>query len=170
VDLLQWIEMHAMRDVALLTPRLRKEQFAANPSGLARSLADTALALRLPPPHLHVAGVASSAGTHTSQAGLRPAVHGHRRHTARAGGLSGDGQRWIDPKHRRFLVPCRVLSVVFRGLVKRGLKRAALLAKSNMRLWRKPWVVHAQPAGRADNVLDYLARGRPARQRARLDL
>jgi hypothetical protein len=31
VDLLQWIEMHAMRDVALLTPRLRKEQFAANP-------------------------------------------------------------------------------------------------------------------------------------------
>jgi hypothetical protein len=84
--------------------------------------------------------------------------HPHVHFLVTAGGLSVDGERWIDPRHRRFLVPCRVLSAVFRGLVKHGLKRAGLLAKIEARFWRKPWVVHAQHAGRGGKALDYLAR------------
>jgi hypothetical protein len=38
------------------------------------------------------------------------------------------------------------------------LKRAGLLSKAPVPVWRKNWVVHSQHAGRGDKVLEYLGR------------
>jgi len=75
-----------------------------------------------------------------------------------AGGLSPDGTQWIAPKNPAFLVPVQAVSVIFRATVCAGLQRAGLLDQVAPSTWTTPWVVHAQPAGRGQRVLDYLGR------------
>ena len=75
-----------------------------------------------------------------------------------AGGLSPDGTQWIAPKNPAFLVPVQAVSVIFRAKVCAGLRRAGLLDQVTPSTWTTPWVVHAQPAGRGQRVLDYLGR------------
>ena len=87
--------------------------------------------------------------------------HPHVHMLVTAGGLSHDGTSWIEPKHRRFLVPVEALSLIFRAKICAGLKKAGLLGGVPPSLWKKNWVVHSQHAGRRDRrekVLDYLAR------------
>ena len=84
--------------------------------------------------------------------------HPHVHMLVTAGGLSGDGSTWIDSKYPRFLVPVRALSVIFRAKFCAGLKKAGLLGDVLPSFWKKPWVVHAQHAGRGEKVLDYLGR------------
>jgi uncharacterized C2H2 Zn-finger protein len=84
--------------------------------------------------------------------------HPHAHFLVSAGGLSGDAQRWIAAKNPNFLVPVRALSKVFRAKVRDGLKAAGLLPQVPAAAWSQPWVVHAQPAGSGQKVLDYLAR------------
>jgi len=84
--------------------------------------------------------------------------HPHVHMLVTAGGLTSDGQTWVSPKHRKFLVPDRALSIIFRAKFCAGLKRAGLLSNSPIPVWKKNWVVHSQHAGRGDRVLDYLAR------------
>lgn len=86
--------------------------------------------------------------------------HPHAHFLVSAGGLSPDGQRWLEPKHRHFLVPVQALSKIFRAKVRDAFKRAGLSAGLPPSLWsrHKKWVVHAQPAGRGEKVLEYLGR------------
>ena len=84
--------------------------------------------------------------------------HPHVHLLVTAGGLSADGTQWIAPKNPAFLVPVQALSGIFRAKVCAGLQRAGLLDQVAPSTWTTPWVVHAQPAGRGQRVLDYLGR------------
>jgi len=84
--------------------------------------------------------------------------HPHVHLLVTAGGLSPDGTQWIAPKNPAFLVPVQALSVIFRAKVCAGLRRAGLLDQVSPEIWTTPWVVHAQPAGRGQRMLDYLGR------------
>ncbi len=84
--------------------------------------------------------------------------HPHVHLLVTAGGLSADGTAWITPKHRRYLVPVEALSPIFRAKMCAALKQAGLLQRVPAEVWQKDWVVHCQPAGRGEQVLDYLGR------------
>lgn len=84
--------------------------------------------------------------------------HPHVHMLVTAGGLAPDGHTWVRPKHPKFLVPDRALSIIFRAKFCAGLKRAGLLSNVPGPVWKKNWVVHSQHAGRGDKVLDYLGR------------
>jgi len=86
--------------------------------------------------------------------------HPHVHILASAGGLSADAQRWVQAKHPRFLVPVRALSQIFRAKIRDALRARGWLNDLPPQLWHRSqkWVVHAQPAGRGEKVLDYLAR------------
>lgn len=75
-----------------------------------------------------------------------------------AGGLSADGTQWLAPRHPAYLVPVQALSVLFRAKLCAALRQAGLLAHVPPGVWAKRWVVHCQPAGRGDQVLEYLGR------------
>jgi Putative transposase/Transposase zinc-binding domain len=84
--------------------------------------------------------------------------HPHAHFLVSAGGLSTDGQRWLEPQNPQFLVPVRALSLIFRAKMRDALKARGLLAGVPP-FWRsKKWVVHAKAAGRGEKVLEYLAR------------
>jgi hypothetical protein len=84
--------------------------------------------------------------------------HPHVHMLVTAGGLSADGTRWIKPKNPAFLVPVQALSIIFRAKLCAALKKAGLLRQVPPKVWKKNWVVHCQPAGRGQKVLDYLGR------------
>jgi hypothetical protein len=84
--------------------------------------------------------------------------HPHVHLLVTAGGLAADGTQWLAPRHPAFLVPVRALSVLFRAKLCAGLKRVGLLAHGPPGVWGKGWVVHCQPAGRGEQVLEYLGR------------
>ena len=84
--------------------------------------------------------------------------HPHVHMLVTAGGLAPDDQTWVSPKHPKFLVPDRALSIIFRAKFCAGLKRARLLSSAPIPVWKKNWVVHSQHAGRGGKVLDYLGR------------
>jgi hypothetical protein len=102
--------------------------------------------------------------------------HPHVHCVVPGGGLSHDGERWI-PSRRRFFLPVKVLSRLFRGkflaLLKESAERGELrfagatadLAGADARaaflhdMHRKEWVVYAKPPfGSPEQVLKYLAR------------
>ena len=62
------------------------------------------------------------------------------------------------PKNPKFLVPVQALSKVFAAKVRDGLKGAGLLPQVPSQAWSQKWVVHAQPAGSGQKVLEYLGR------------
>jgi hypothetical protein len=84
--------------------------------------------------------------------------HPHVHMLVTAGGLRGADQTWVRPRHAAFLVPGRALSRLFRGKVRAGLRKAGLLEQVPPAVWRHEWVVHVQPAGTGEKVLEYLAR------------
>jgi Putative transposase/Transposase zinc-binding domain len=84
--------------------------------------------------------------------------HPHVHMLVTAGGLSADGSEWREPKHAAFLVPVEALSVIFRAKMCAALKRAGWLGQVPPAIWKKKWVVHCQPAGRGQKVLEYLGR------------
>jgi len=84
--------------------------------------------------------------------------HPHAHLLVSAGGLSAEGKEWQEAKHPNFLVPVRALGLVFRGKVRAGLQAAGLTQHVPPKVWKQPWIVHAQHAGNAQKVLDYLGR------------
>ncbi len=86
--------------------------------------------------------------------------HPHAHFLVSAGGLSKNGQQWLEPKNPKFLVPVRALSTIFRAKMRDAFRRAGLAGQISPQVWsqHKKWVVHAQPAGRAQKVLEYLGR------------
>ena len=84
--------------------------------------------------------------------------HPHVHFLVTAGGLSPDASQWIEPRHSAFLVPVEALMIIFRAKVCAALKKAHLLGDVSSSVWKKKWVVHCQPAGHGEKVLQYLAR------------
>jgi hypothetical protein len=84
--------------------------------------------------------------------------HPHAHLLVSAGGLSPDGQQWQPARNPAFLVPGFALSRIFRGKFKAGLKSLGLLDQAPPAAWDKKWVVHCQPAGSGQKVLEYLGR------------
>ena len=94
--------------------------------------------------------------------------HPHVHCVVTAGGLSKDGERWVD--RSRFLFPVARMKAVFRGRVLAGLER--LRAESRIALddaaWAalllrlpkmRKWVVYIEaPFGRSTHVIRYLGR------------
>ena len=75
-----------------------------------------------------------------------------------AGGLAADGTAWLSSRYPTYLVPVQALSPIFRAKMRAALTTAGLLAQVPPAVWQQDWVVHCQPAGRGDQVLDYLGR------------
>src|ERR1039457_1776324 len=102
--------------------------------------------------------------------------HPHVHYIVPAGGLALDGSRWVDSP-RKFFLPVKALSRVFRGKFVAGLKQLFAQGKLQFhgsqqylaapgsfpnflrQLFRQDWVVYAKPPfGGAEHVLKYLAR------------
>jgi len=94
--------------------------------------------------------------------------HPHIHTIVPAGGLSEDSMEWI-PSGRKFFLPVKVLSQLFRGLLCRLIQEA--VSKNKIRLpddvndfdqlrslmYAKPWVVYAKnPFAGPERVIEYL--------------
>jgi hypothetical protein len=139
-----------------------------------RAVSHTLLKIAADPKHLG-AEIGFFAVLHTWGQTLQP--HPHLHCVVQGGGLSSGGQQWKACRGRKFFLPVKVLSSVFRGAFMDFLKQAfgkgklefhgqlesladprefaRLLAKS----CQTKWVVYAKkPFGGPEQVLNYLGR------------
>lgn len=84
--------------------------------------------------------------------------HPHVHYLVPAGALSDDKTVWIRPQ-KKFFLPVRGLSRVFRGMMRDALKEQApdLFHQIPPIVWQKKWVVHCKPVGNGHAVLKYFA-------------
>ena len=86
--------------------------------------------------------------------------HPHIHFLVPGGGLSKDGEYWIYPKNRDFLVAVKPLMKLFRGKFKSELKKTDLSPKMlqniSSKTWLKNWVVHCQNVGDCMSSFKYL--------------
>jgi hypothetical protein len=83
------------------------------------------------------------------------AYHPHVHYLVPAG--AWDGQVWRRGRHKRFLLPVKALSLLFRAKVRDALGKTALWQQIPSAVWRKPWVVDCRPVGSGRRALNYLA-------------
>jgi hypothetical protein len=87
--------------------------------------------------------------------GRNLAYHPHVHYLVPAG--AWDGQVWRYGRSRRFLLPVKALSILFRAKFRDGLKKQGCFATVPAAVWSQDWVVHCQPVGRGQPALRYLA-------------
>jgi len=140
---------------------------------LFRSVSETLTKLAQDPKHLG-ATVGVIGILHTWGQNLMD--HPHLHCIVTGGGLSSDRSRWVSSR-KRFFIPVRVLSALFKGkfldLLKKCFKSDALLFPNRIRhlkppkdferfrtqLYRKKWVVYCKPPfDGVQGVLQYLGR------------
>jgi len=73
-----------------------------------------------------------------------------------AGGLAEDGQSWL-PSRKKFLLPVKALSKLFRAKVRDALRKSDDFASIPASVWKQDWVVHCKPVGDGRTALKYLA-------------
>lgn len=83
------------------------------------------------------------------------AYHPHVHYLVPAG--AWDGQVWCRPRCKRFLLPVKALSPLFRAKVRDALRQTDLWGQIPSAVWRKPWVVHCKRVGSGQRALRYLA-------------
>jgi hypothetical protein len=81
--------------------------------------------------------------------------HPHVHYIVTGGGLTNHG-RWRSARSD-FLVPVKALSRIFRAKFRDQLRKTALFAQVEPRVWRKDWVVHCEPVGSGQQAFQYLA-------------
>ena len=94
--------------------------------------------------------------------------HPHIHTIVPAGGLSDDGMEWV-PSAKKFFVPVKVLSAVFRGILCRLLEESVCCNEIKLpddtpdfqtikaKCYAKKWVVYAErPFASPDNLIRYL--------------
>ena len=86
------------------------------------------------------------------------AFHPHVHLLVTAGGLQGAGEAWSWPCNRRFAIPGRILSELYRKRFLRELARLDLLGECPRPKKKERWVVHVQRVGDGRKALRYLAR------------
>ena len=86
--------------------------------------------------------------------------HPHVHYIVPGGGLRPDGRKWIPARQTDWLLPVQKLAAVFRRRLEEAMRAEvpAQHATIPAGTWRKPWVVHTQPAGSGAAVVRYLAR------------
>jgi hypothetical protein len=87
--------------------------------------------------------------------------HPHVHMLVSAGGASEDGQQWIEPRHKKWLLPVRALSKLIRGRFRAHLKKLApeVFAQIDPTVWKDGWNSFCKPYGKGANaVLHYLGR------------
>ena len=86
--------------------------------------------------------------------------HPHVHYIVPGGGLSADQRQWLPAKQRDWLLPVAKLAAVFRRRIEEAMRAAAPAEHASIPAgaWRRPWVVHCQPAGTGTSVVRYLAR------------
>jgi len=82
--------------------------------------------------------------------------HPHVHYLAPGGGLDAVGTTWR-PARKRFFLPVKALSMLFRAAFQRALQKTPLYASIPTKVWRKKWVVHCKPVGNGQAALKYLA-------------
>jgi len=141
---------------------------------LFRAASESLLEIAADPRHLG-ARIGVLAVLHTWSQNLQH--HPHLHCLVPAGGLACDHSRWVPSRRRRFFLPVRVLSRLFRAkllaLLKQGYRRSELCFIGRLTdlstprvfysllrsLRRTEWVVYAMPPfGGPEHVLTYLAR------------
>ena len=70
-------------------------------------------------------------------------------------GLTHNG-RWQSSR-KGFLVPVLALSPIVRAQFRDLLKQTELFAQVDQQVWKKNWVVHAEPVGTGQAAFKYLA-------------
>jgi Putative transposase len=81
--------------------------------------------------------------------------HPHVHYIVTGGGLTNEGH-WRSAR-KDFLLPVKALSLIFRAKFRDALKKSALFALVNPRVWFHHWVVHAEPVGSGEQAFQYLA-------------
>jgi hypothetical protein len=81
--------------------------------------------------------------------------HPHVHYIIPGGGLSSDN-RWL-PSGKKFFVPVKALSIIFKAKFRDGLIKLGLLDSVDEKVWAKAWVVHSKPVGTGEAALRYLA-------------
>jgi hypothetical protein len=86
--------------------------------------------------------------------------HPHIHYVVPGGGLSLNGEYWVYPQNRNFLVAVRLLVKLFRGKFKAEFGKQDLppkiLSKIAARVWLKDWVVHCRNVGNRMSSFKYL--------------
>ena len=138
---------------AALRPLVRSRQRLLG--GIVMQAAARALMKLCGDPH-YVGGTAGvMAVLHTS--GRNLSWHPHVHCLVTGGALAGDGT-WLSSR-KKYLVPVRALSKIFRAKVRDAVSRALPDAALPDAVWRDKWCVHCKPApGATDAVLRYVAR------------
>jgi hypothetical protein len=83
------------------------------------------------------------------------AYHPHLHYLVPAG--AWDGQVWRRGRYKRFLLPVKALSLLFRAKVRDALRETELWQQIPPAVWRKSWVVDCRHVGRGRRALNYLA-------------
>jgi hypothetical protein len=89
--------------------------------------------------------------------GRNLSFHPHVHFLVPGGGWDAEGQRWL-PARKRFLLPVKALSRIFRAKFREALRRTPWFAEVPPAVWQQAWVVHCQPVGQGQQALGYLAR------------
>jgi len=74
------------------------------------------------------------------------------------GGLSKDGDSWIKPRSRTYVVPKNGIAKVFRETVEREFRKVGLYDQVPSRVWRQRWGADVKRVGGGEKVLLYLSR------------
>ena len=82
--------------------------------------------------------------------------HPHVHYLVPAGGLAEDGQTWL-PSRKKFLVPVKALSKLFRAKFRDALRQTEGFADIPASAWEQEWVVHCKPVGDGRTAFKYLA-------------
>ena len=82
--------------------------------------------------------------------------HPHVHCLVPAGGLAENGQTWL-PSRKKFLLPVKALSKLFRAKVRDALRKTDGFASIPPSVWEQDWVVHCKPVGDGRTALKYLA-------------
>jgi hypothetical protein len=85
-------------------------------------------------------------------------IHPHVHYLVPGGGISKDKTEWL-PAQKKFFLPIRALSKIFRAKFRDALKKQSpeLYNELPSQVWHKKWVVHCKPAGTGKEVLKYFA-------------
>ncbi len=82
--------------------------------------------------------------------------HPHVHYLVPAGGLADDGSTW-HPSRKKFLLPVKALSKLFRAKLRDALSHSDGFADIPHSVWEQDWVVHCKPVGDGRTALKYLA-------------
>lgn len=82
--------------------------------------------------------------------------HPHVHYLAPAGGLTAEGSAWL-PASKRFFLPVKALSKLFRAAFQRALRKTPLYDHIPDSVWKTDWVVNCKAVGDGNAALKYLA-------------